>query len=700
MARFALSFDIGGTFTDFVLFEIGSKHILAYHKVLTTAREPAQGVLQGWREVIQEHNLAPSDIVLAVHSTTLVTNAIIERRGAPAGLLTTRGCRDVLEIGREQLYDIYDLFAPYPSPLIPREHRIDIDERLAFDGTVIDPLDPADVVSAARALVAAGIESIAVSFLHAYKNPRHEELAAEAIKGAFPDIDVSLSSRVAPLIGEYERTSTVAADAYVKPKVRHYLQDLVGRLRALGFASELYVMLSSGGTTSASVAAEYPIRLLESGPAAGALAGSFYGHLVGRDEVVALDMGGTTAKLCLIENGKPDVARMLEVDRMHRFKPGSGLPVVVPTIDLIEIGAGGGSIAWIDELGLLKVGPQSAASDPGPACYGRGGEPTVTDANLILGYLDPGYFLGGRLPLDRDAAERAIRSSVAQPLDLDLVTAAWGIHSIVNESMAAAARLHILERNRDPRDVALFVSGGAAPAHAAAVARLIGIQTWIVPLGAGVASAIGALVAPLSFSFTRTYLTTLDTVPTEPIERIYEQMGQEARRMLMASGVTADAVDVRRSVDLRYAGQYNELDVPLPEKILTEGWQERLRATFVARYRQRYGRDIGGLAVEALHWKLVAEGGGARISLAEAPPAPPATDVAAARKARRLVYFPQPEPGYVDCPVYDRYRLTPGARLAGPSIIEEREATIVLWPGDDARVDEYRNLIVTLREEW
>jgi len=698
MARFALSFDIGGTFTDFVLFEIGSKQILAYHKVLTTAREPARGVLQGWQELIQAHNLAPSDIVLAVHSTTLVTNMIIERRGATAGLLTTRGCRDILEIGREQLYDIYDLFAPYPSPLIPRERRLDIGERLAFDGTVVDPLDPADIVSATRALVAAGIESIAVSFLHAYKNPQHEEVAAQAIKGAFPDIDVSLSSRVAPLIGEYERTSTVAVDAYVKPGVRRYLQDLAGRLRALGFADALYVMLSSGGTTSAAAAAEYPIRLLESGPAAGALAGGFYGHLIGHDEVVALDMGGTTAKLCLIENGTPNVARMLEVDRMHRFKPGSGLPVLVPTIDLIEIGAGGGSIAWIDELGLLKVGPRSAASDPGPACYGHGGgDPTVTDANLILGYLDPDYFLGGRLPLDRAAAEGAIRSSIAQPLGLDPVAAAWGIHNIVNESMAAAARLHILERNRDPRDFALFVSGGAAPAHASSVARLIGIQTLILPLGAGVASAIGALVAPLSFSFTRTYLATLDTVPTEPIERIYEQMGQEARRTLAAAGVAADAVEVRRSVDLRYAGQYNELDVPLPDKSLTEGWQQRLCAAFVARDRQRYGRDLGGLAVEALNWKLVAEGGGARISLApEALVAPSVAGVAVARKARRPVYFPQPEPAYVDCPVYDRYRLTPGARLTGPAIIEEREATIVLWPGDDARVDEYRNIIVAL----
>ncbi len=698
MARYALSFDIGGTFTDFVLYELGSKKVLAYHKVLTTAREPAIGVLEGWRELIPKYQLATSDIVLAVHSTTLVTNAIIERRGATVGLLTTRGCRDVLEIGSEQLYDIYDLFATYPSPLISRERRVEIGERMASDGTIIEPLDVDEVIAATCELVAAGVEAIAVSFLHAYKNPCHEELAAEVIKGAFPDLDISLSSRVAPLIGEYERTSTVAADAYVKPKVRHYLHDLIGRLHDLGFDNELNVMLSSGGTTSAAIAAEYPIRLLESGPAAGALAGSFYSQLAGYAEVVALDMGGTTAKLCLIEGGQPEVTQMFEVDRMHRFKPGSGLPVVVPAVNLVEIGAGGGSIAWVNNLGLLKVGPQSAESDPGPACYGRGGsEPTVTDANLILGYLNPDYFLGGRLPLDSGAAARAVEFSIAKTLHLDLVAAAWGIHSVVNENMAAAARLHILERNRDPRDFALFISGGAAPAHAAAVARLIAVRTLIFPLGTGVASATGALVAPLSFAYTRTYLTDLDKAATGPISQLYEHMEKEARQAVLATGVATASVSVRRSVDLRYAGQYHELEVPIPDNGLTDGWQQQLRGMFVSRYRQRYGRTIDGLPIEAVHWKTVAEGGEARISIAPEPLSNAEPTIAV--KARRLVYFPKPEPGYIQCPVYDRYHLEPGAHLSGPAIIEEREATVVLWPGDEARVDEYRSLIVTLPEE-
>jgi N-methylhydantoinase A len=408
-------------------------------------------------------------------------------------------------------------------------------------------------------------------------------------------------------------------------------------------------------------------------------------------------MGGTTAKMCLVEGGMPEVTQRFEVDRMHRFKPGSGLPIAVPAVDLIEIGAGGGSIAWIDNLGLLKVGPHSAGADPGPACYSRGGsEPTVTDANVILGYLDPEYFLGGRLPLDRGAAEQAVRSSVAEPLRLDLVAAAWGIHSLVNENMAAAARLHILERNRDPRSFALFVSGGAGPAHACAVARLIGARTLIFPLGIGVASAAGALVAPLSFSFSRTSLARLEAVATDAILLLYSQMEEEARRTLFAAGVDPAHVSVRRSVDLRFAGQYHELEVPLADHDPSEGWQERLRASFLARYQQRYGRVVGGLAIEAVHWKTVAEASEARITLVPDPLL--AADPAAALKGNRPVYFPRPNAGYVDCPIYDRYRLAPGTRLAGPAIVEEREATVVLWPGDAATVDGYRNLIAQIEE--
>ncbi len=469
MARYALSFDIGGTFTDFALFDMESGRPVAYYKVLTDAREPAQGVLRGWNDLIAAHGLDPSDVELAVHSTTLVTNALIERKGAVTALLTTRGFRDVLEIGIEQLYDIYDLTAPLPQPLIPRELRVEVGERLAADGQVIEPLDPAEVVAVVGTLVARGVESIAVAFLHSYRDPGHEQLAEQVIAEAYPALAISLSSRVAPLVGEYERFSTVAADAYVKPRVRRYLHDLSASLRARGFQHDLLVMLSSGGVAAMETAAAYPIRLLESGPAAGALAASFYGAATGQTEVLGLDMGGTTAKACLIEGGRPDIAQMLEVDRVHRFKPGSGLPVMAPTVDLIEIGAGGGSIAYVNELGLLKVGPRSAASDPGPASYGLGGqEPTVTDANLVLGYLDPGYFLGGRMRLDREAAERALRGNIAEPLRMELVAAAWGIHSVVNENMAAAARLHIIATRATSRSSPSAAPGRRTPLPSAA----------------------------------------------------------------------------------------------------------------------------------------------------------------------------------------------------------------------------------------
>lgn len=698
MSQFALSVDIGGTFTDFALFDLSQGKITATHKVLTDAQEPAAGVLRGCQDLIEGDDLDLGTVGLMVHSTTLVTNALIERRGAKTGLITTEGFRDILEIGTEQIYDIYNLFAPVPEPLIPRSMRFEVNERLSANGEVIQALDPSDVANVASELVSSGAESIAISFLHSYRDARHEELAAQVITEAFPDIALSLSSRVAPLVGEYERTSTVAADAYVKPTVRQYLHDLINKLRVLGLNRDPYVMLSSGGTAAAETAAEYPIRLLESGPAAGALAAKFFGGLAGYEDVLALDMGGTTAKACLIENGRPAVKQWLEVDRVHRFKPGSGLPVMVPTVDLIEIGAGGGSIAWINELGLLKVGPLSASSEPGPASYGLGGtQPTVTDANLVLGYLAPDSFLGGRMTLDTDAAKEAIIDAVAVPLGLDMVEAAWGIHSIVNENMAAAARLHIIERNRDPRDFTLVAFGGAGPAHASAVGRLIGSREILFPLGAGVASAIGAFVAPLSFSFTRAHLTKLNDLNNETVHMLYAEMEDEALRVLRVAGETNSDIQIQRTVDLRFAGQYHELEVPLPESAFDDGWEQDLATAFVLRYRELYGRELTGLPIESLNWKIVAEGGGAQLTLAkECIP----QEVANAHHSRiRPVYFPYPTPGYVECSVYDRGAMTPGMLISGPAIVEEAEATIVVWPGDSAYVDGHRTLVVAIDQQ-
>ncbi len=539
--RYAMSVDVGGTFTDFVLFDIDSGRMEAFHKVLTDSERPARAVVKGWSEILEKAGADSDHVDYAVHSTTIVTNAIVERRGVKTALLTTRGFRDVLEIGIEQIYDIYDLFAPYPEPLIPRELRREVDERVTRDGDVVTALDDAEVRVLVDELASDGVESIAVSLMHAYRNPDHERRIAEIFEATHPEITVSISSRVAPLIGEYERTSTVAADAYVKPLLRRYVLDLLEQLRGLGFTRELYMMLSSGGIATSAAAIEFPIRLLESGPAAGAFAASYYGNLTGHRHVLSLDMGGTTAKACLIENGVPGVAHMLEADRVHRFKPGSGLPIMAPTIDLIEIGAGGGSIAHLNDLGLLNVGPQSAESNPGPACYGLGGDqPTVTDANVALGYLDPGYFLGGRMTLQPDRAKESIERYVADRLHLDLLDSAWGIHSIVNENMAQAARTHLIERNRDPRDSAVVAFGGAGPAHAVEVARILGITEVIVPFGAGVASAIGALTAPMSLPFARSYMTPLNACDWDAVSRLYDEMRDEAGRAFAGIGGEED----------------------------------------------------------------------------------------------------------------------------------------------------------------
>jgi N-methylhydantoinase A/oxoprolinase/acetone carboxylase beta subunit len=654
--RYAISIDVGGTFTDFVLFELGTGASVAFHKVLTTPREPARAVLAGWSELLAMTGVTADLVDHVVHSTTLVTNAIVERRGARTALITTRGFRDVLEIGIEQIYDIYDLFAPFPTPLVPRQLRREVGDRITRDGTVVQPLDEPEVRALVAELAAEGVEAIAVALLHAYRNPDHERRIGAIVRESHPKLTVSLSSQVAPVIGEYERTSTVVADAYVKPLLHRYLSHLTKQLRELGFARQLYMMLSSGGIATAEAAMEFPIRLLESGPAAGAFAASFYGGLRGRRHVLSFDMGGTTAKACLIEDGVPGVSHMLEADRVHRFAPGSGLPIVTPTIELIETGAGGGSIARIGKLGLLNVGPESAGSDPGPASYGLGGgRPTVTDANVLLGYLDPGYFLGGRMALVREAAERAIEADVARPLGLDVVAAAWGIHEIVNENMARAARTHVIERNRDPRDLALVAFGGAGPAHAVAVARILGIGEVIVPFGAGVASAIGALTAPMALPFVRSYITLLRACDWEQVRRLFAEMDEEARRARATTDDPDPAFLTRVAADMRFAGQYHELRVDLPPVAeLGAAAVAEIEERFRERYAATYGRALSGLQVEALNWHLVAEA--ARPELRVAPVSTDGTDPERGRKGERDVYYPHPAPGYRHCPVYDRYR--------------------------------------------
>ena len=546
--RYRIGLDIGGTFTDFILFD-GETGAVRLHKCLTTPQDPARGALIGLMELTTAAGLDLAAIGELVHGTTLVTNAIIERRGATVGLLTTKGFRDILEMGKEQRYDIYDLFLQFPEPLVSRALRREIDERITRDGSVIRSLDLDEVRVEIEELARAGVEAIAVSFLHSYRNPSHERAVAELAAREFPEISVSLSAEVVPELREYERITTTVANAFVQPLMDRYIAQLETELRKRGFAGRFYLMQSAGGLAAPEMARRFPIRLLESGPAGGGLASALFGKSAGQDNVISFDMGGTTAKACLVQEGRVDVAPMMEAARVHRFKRGSGLPIKAPVINMIEIGAGGGSIATIDEVGLLKVGPRSAGADPGPACYGKGGsEPTVTDANLVLGYLDPGFFLGGRMALDPDAAVRAL-DRVAASLDLSTVGAAWGIYSIVCESMAAAARVHLVENGRDPRRCAMVGFGGAGPAHAARVARILGVAEVIVPPASGTASALGFLAAPVSFEFARSAPTLINAgLDFAAINRVLDELETEGRRLLAEAGID-DGITVSRQAE-------------------------------------------------------------------------------------------------------------------------------------------------------
>src|SRR5215831_495009 len=529
--------DIGGTFTDLVWVDEGTGAVRVV-KLLTTPKEPAQAVEQGVVTLLYEVGSAPGSVKSLIHGTTLATNAIIERKGAKTGLLTTAGFRDALEIGREGRYDMYDLFIDPPSPLVPRRLRLEVRERILADGSVLSPLDESSVRAALATLIAEGVEAIAVSLLHAYRNPAHERAVAALIERVAPGLPVSCSSDVVPEIREYERTSTTVANVYVMPLMARYLDDLERKLAEQGLRGNFYVMLSSGGIATPDTAKRVPVRLVESGPAAGALAAARVAREAGESRMLSFDMGGTTAKACVIDGGQPLIAREFEVARADRFKRGSGLPIRVPVIELIEIGAGGGSVARIDSLGLLKVGPESAGADPGPACYALGGrEPTVTDADLVLGYLDPEFFLGGRMRLDVEAARRAIEERIARRLGLSLTEAAWGIHRVVNENMAAAARIHGIERGKDLRAYPLFAFGGAGPVHAWHVGRILKVPRILLPFGAGAISAWGLLVAPLAFDFIRTAPLRLDGADWSRINRLFAEMETEGRSVLRAAGV-------------------------------------------------------------------------------------------------------------------------------------------------------------------
>jgi N-methylhydantoinase A len=673
----SIGIDVGGTFTDFVA--VDERGRVAVLKHLTTPADPSVAVLDGSRRLGGEAANAPGDADRIVHGTTLVANSLIERRGARTALVTTAGFRDTLEIGRESRYDLYDLDLERPEPLVPRPLRLEVRERIRADGSVLEPLEAAEAERLAGELRELGVESVAISLINAYANPAHEHLIADAILRDAKEIEVTLSSDVAPEWREYERTSTAAANAFVKPLVRRYLARLEQGFEDLGAGGRLYVVLSHGGMTSAGVAAELAVQLVESGPAGGVMAASFFGRRVGLADLISFDMGGTTTKVSLIRGGVPLQVPELEVARVARFKRGSGLPLKIPAIELVEIGAGGGSLGRIDTLGLLKVGPQSAGADPGPACYARGGtEPTVTDADLALGLLDPGYFLGGAMELERERADEALER-LGAAIGLDAEACARGIFDIVNG-----------QRGEDPRRFTLVAFGGAGPVHAYEVARRLGLSRIVCPPAAGVASALGFLVSPFAVDLVRTYPGRLGAMDWEGVVGRYREMESQARELLARAGASLEELASARSVDMRYAGQGYTVPVPLPDGPLAEGLETPLRKAFDLAYERRFGLHLETAPAEALHWRL-----SAHVPLASPSLAFVQTSDGDPVKGEREAYFPELG-GFTTCSVYDRYRFAAGLRVAGPALIEERESTIVIGPSAEVEADELGNLLITL----
>lgn len=684
--------DIGGTFTDFVLYDPAA-HAFHLHKLLTNPVEPERCVIEGVQQLLDRTGVEARHLNLVIHGTTLITNALIEGRGAPTALLATQGHRDVVESGNEMRYDPYNLFLKKPDPLVPRQRRLGVVERLGSEGQVITPLAESEMKRVAEQLQALGVTSVAICFLHAFRNPEHEQQAAAFLAKYAPELSVSLSSSVAPEIREYYRTSTTVANAYVKPLAEKYLRRLAGELGRLGYRHPLYLMLSGGGVTVADFAAQYPIHLLESGPAGGALFASLLGRVLERPHLISFDMGGTTAKMTYIHEGKAGRARTFEVARVERFLVGSGLPVQVPVIEMIEIGAGGGSIAHKDHLDLLKVGPRSAGASPGPACYGLGGtEPTVTDANLLLGYLSPDNFLGGRMALRPDLAEAAMRR-VAEPLGISVIDAAKGIFEIVNQNMVAATKVHAAERAQDPRRAALVAFGGAGPIHAHALARALGIQEVICPLRAGAASALGFLTAPIAFEFALSLTARLGDLPVTVLADTFAALESRGRGTLAQAGIAVADMRIQRSLDLRHAGQgRHEVEVDLPSGEIDAGYLANIPQLFFDAYRRLYGQAQTEVPIETVTCRLVASGPPSTVEL---PRIEACSEGSVAEpRGHRPVYFSARQ-GFVETALYSRYALRAGMVVNGPAIIEEHESTVVVSPDMHAKVDPYGNLILS-----
>ena len=691
---YRLGCDIGGTFTDFVLLNDKTGEI-QINKCLTTPKDPSDAVEEGIKEMLTKTPGFVEQLDEVIHGTTLVINSIIERKGAKTGLITTKGFRDVLELAREKRYDTYDIFAVYPEPLVPRTLRLEVDERITSDGRILKKLDPDDVKRVLNKLLDMGIQSLAVCLINSFEKPVHELMIKDIVSKEAPDLSISISYEVLPQIREFERTSTTVTNAYVKPLTGRYIARLSDRLDSLGSAGKLFIMLSSGGITSADTAKEFPVRVIESGPTAAVISAVYFGKMFDVKDIFCFDMGGTTAKSCLIQRGEPGMVSTFEVGRVHRFKKGSGLDIQVPVVDLMEIGAGGGSIARISKMGLLQVGPDSSGADPGPVCYSLGGkEPTVTDADLALGYLDPDYFLGGAMKLDKGSAQRAIEEKIAKPLGVTPIEATWGIHDLINETMAGAAKTHIAEKGGNPKIVTVCALGGAGPVHAYGLAKKLEAPTILVPPIAGVGSALGFFTAPRAFDLLRSHKVGLKNADFAEIEKLFQDMEREGAAILQKSGAIEN-ITYERSIDMRFVGQGAETNVPIPNRDFSQITGEEVRNLFDQRYQTLYGRTYPESPAEFVSFRV-------RASLPERPLRLPkigkkVASLKDAIKGQRLAYSSIAR-DFIPYNVYDRYSLFPGAKFSGPAIIEERESTAIVGEDASVSVDDYGFLWINFKE--
>jgi N-methylhydantoinase A len=686
--------DIGGTFTDLIWVD-PTREQFAIGKTLTTPEDPSLAVERVFAQQSASVGLPIGNLSALVHGSTLVTNAIIERKGAITALITTQGFRDVLYIARQRRYDMYDLKIDMPSPLIPRGLCFEVSERTLADGTIARPLAEEEVPALAERIKAACVESLAICLLHGYRNPQHERHLRQLLSAQLPGLPISLSSDVAPEIREYERASTTVVNAYVLPLVKAYIDRLEKRLTKLGFSGRLYVMSASGGTMDPETAEQLPVRMIESGPAAGALAAVALGRRRREDTLISFDMGGTTAKVCIVERGTPLVRSEFETDCKGGFQKGSGLPIRARVVDMVEIGAGGGSLArWEPQLGRLKVGPQSAGADPGPAAYGRGGqEPTVTDADLILGYLRADHFLGGEMPLDVEAAQASL-TKLGQAIGRDAIATAAGVHQVVNENMAAAARVHAVARGKDFRRFPLYAFGGAGPVHAYGIARLLGIRQIVVPFAAGVFSALGLLSAPLAFDLYHSYRAALDEVDWTEVTRLLDAMETEGRQQLRGAHLSGE-IAVQILCEMRYHGQAHEVEIVSPPGPYGDGTAATLRERFEEAYKARYYRTVPGVPLEILTWGVRVTG---PLPEPPLPRAPEGCAASMAKRGERPVYW-QEMGKVMRTPVYDRYCLGRSSVIQGPAIVEERESTTVVGPNAHATVDLWNSLVIDLGGE-